>query len=344
MTLPEPLTPPDSDISDFGFMPLDVVRFRNSDLVAFEPAESILAALMLWGVSWHSTPAGSLTDDDRSLAQAAGYGRAVKEWQRVREGALRGFVKCSDGRLYHPVVAEKANEAWKAKLRRMWATHCATIRKRNERRPDDENEVTPSFEEWIIQRDTPPMSRVTAAKVTRDTPPKNAPRDREGTGTGKGQGEYIDDVEGAGALAEPSDPFGALGSTTAKLLRAGGVSAPPTKHAKLAAQQDIVRGWLETGLSEIELIEAIEQRVLDQPEERHSLNRFSPMIADIAARKEAQANGRAKQRKPGINERAAQRFLDETGPDVSEPRTLHQARINDGTRALPDTSRGRGDG
>lgn len=27
--------------------------------------------------------------------------------------ALKGWVECSDGRLYHTVVAEKANEAWK---------------------------------------------------------------------------------------------------------------------------------------------------------------------------------------------------------------------------------------
>ena len=102
-----------------------------------------------------------------------------------------------------------------------------------------------------------------------------------------------DDVEGAGEIAK-SDPFGHVEQVTAKILRAGGVSAPPSRHAKLAAQQDIVRGWLATGLTEAELLQAIEQRVLDQPEERHSLNRFSPMIADIAARKDAQANGKVR--------------------------------------------------
>jgi len=31
--------------------------------------------------------------------------------------ALRGFVKCNDGRLYHPVIAEKVKDAWQMRLR-----------------------------------------------------------------------------------------------------------------------------------------------------------------------------------------------------------------------------------
>ena len=33
------------------------------------------------------------------------------------EEALRGFVRCSDGRLYHRVLAEKARTAWDERLR-----------------------------------------------------------------------------------------------------------------------------------------------------------------------------------------------------------------------------------
>ena len=36
----------------------------------------------------------------------------MKAWQAVRDEAMRGWVKCSDGRLYHPVVSEFAMEAW----------------------------------------------------------------------------------------------------------------------------------------------------------------------------------------------------------------------------------------
>src|SRR5206468_1546129 len=38
------------------------------------------------------------------------------EWERIKDLALDGWVRCSDGRLYHPVVAEKAREAWEQKL------------------------------------------------------------------------------------------------------------------------------------------------------------------------------------------------------------------------------------
>lgn len=110
--LPAPLVPAEVDLRDFQFMPLDVKRLRDSDLAAEEAPEACWAAVLLWCASWHQSPAASLPDNDRVLASLAGYGRVVAEWQKVRAGALRGWVKCSDGRLYHPVVAEKAVEAW----------------------------------------------------------------------------------------------------------------------------------------------------------------------------------------------------------------------------------------
>jgi hypothetical protein len=164
MTRPAPLTPPDSDLSDFGFMPLDVGRFRRSDLVTQEEPEAIVAAVLLWGAAWHSKPAASLSNDDRTLAQAAGFGRAVAAFQAIKAGALRGFVECSDGRLYHPVVAEKAREAWLAKLRRAWQVECSRLRKWNERHPDDKR-ATPTFEAWLEERNA---SRETLSEVASD--------------------------------------------------------------------------------------------------------------------------------------------------------------------------------
>lgn len=37
--------------------------------------------------------------------------------EKVRQGALHGWIKCSDNRLYHPVVAEKVNSAWAGRVR-----------------------------------------------------------------------------------------------------------------------------------------------------------------------------------------------------------------------------------
>lgn len=107
--LPEPPVPADADLRDFVYMPLDVVRLRDSDLAGLEDAEARWAAVISWCVAWHQVPAGSLPDDDAILAKLLGYGRDKTTWLRARAGgALRGYVKCSDGRLYHPVVCEKA--------------------------------------------------------------------------------------------------------------------------------------------------------------------------------------------------------------------------------------------
>ncbi len=111
------LTPNDCDLRDFPFMPLDVVRLRDSAISAISTGDEFRCAVLLWCASWHQVPAASLPDDDIVLSQLAGFGRVVEEWKRVREGALRGWVKCDDGRLYHPVVAEKANEAWESRIK-----------------------------------------------------------------------------------------------------------------------------------------------------------------------------------------------------------------------------------
>lgn len=111
----EPLTPPDCDLRDFPYMPLDVVRLRDSESAVISSGDEFRAAVLLWCAAWHQVPAASLPNDDRLLANLAGYGRDMKGWKRVRENALRGFVECSDGRIYHAVIAEKAREAWEKK-------------------------------------------------------------------------------------------------------------------------------------------------------------------------------------------------------------------------------------
>lgn len=108
--LPEPMVPEDCDLADFAFMPLDVARLRDSDLAANETPEACWAAVLLWSAAWHQVPAGSMPDNDAWIAKQAGYalrGRIDPKWKRVREGAMHGWVLCSDGRYHHPVVAEK---------------------------------------------------------------------------------------------------------------------------------------------------------------------------------------------------------------------------------------------
>lgn len=111
-----PLVPAEVDLRNFLEFPLDAMRLRDSDMAASDPV-AFKAAVLLWCAAWHQLPSASLPDNDAMLARLAGYGRDVRNWRRAREkGALRGFVLCTDGRLYHPVIAEKALKAWDAKL------------------------------------------------------------------------------------------------------------------------------------------------------------------------------------------------------------------------------------
>lgn len=192
-TLPEPLVPIDVDLRDFPFMPLDVARLRDSELASNETPEACWAAVLLWAASWHQVPAASVPNDDKWLAKQAGYvsrGKVAREWSEVRIGALRGFVECSDLRLYHPVVAEKAIDAWKAKLRQRLNTECARIKKHNQRHGT--SIPYPEFDTWFaagcpcghslpVPGDNNDPSTGHTRSVPRETPSK-------GEGEGEGQG------------------------------------------------------------------------------------------------------------------------------------------------------------
>jgi hypothetical protein len=121
-----PPVPAHLDLRDFPFMPLDVLRLRDSDLATLSKAGEFKAAVLRWCAAWHQVPAGSIPDDDRWLARHSCAGR---EWPKVKEGALRGFKKYSDGRLHHPVIAEKALTAWGKKQDRRFGTLNARIAK-----------------------------------------------------------------------------------------------------------------------------------------------------------------------------------------------------------------------
>ncbi|UVE55288.1 YdaU family protein [Burkholderia sp. EMB26] len=109
--LPNPLTPADCDLTGYRWMPLDVIRVIDSDTFGISTGDEFKTAFRLWAKCWQQVPAASLPDDDRVLAHLAGLSENLPKWRKVRDVALRGFVKCNDGRLYHPVIAEKAIEA-----------------------------------------------------------------------------------------------------------------------------------------------------------------------------------------------------------------------------------------
>lgn len=229
--LPEPMVPADCDLTDFAFMPLDVARLRDSDLAANETPEACWAAVLLWSAAWHQVPAGSMPDNDAWIAKQAGYalrGRIDPAWKKVRAGAMHGWVLCSDGRYHHPVVAEKARDAWDSKLMQRWRTECGRIKKHNDRHKTEVRR--PTYEEWIsagrptgqplpVPGDDGNCPQGQGGTVPGDRLPDDeghpppvpdethSKRQREGQGQGQGQGHLntysVPDGTG-GAAAEKS--------------------------------------------------------------------------------------------------------------------------------------------
>jgi hypothetical protein len=90
--------------------------------------------LNLWMRAWHDRPAASIENDDDVLADAAGCPR--DRWPSIKDDLLRGWILCSDARLYHPVIAQLALEAWGKRVLYRWNRECARIRKENQRRKE----------------------------------------------------------------------------------------------------------------------------------------------------------------------------------------------------------------
>ena len=195
---PAPLVAAEVDLRGLPFMPLEVNRLRDSDLAIEASGDEFRAAVLLWCASWNQVPAGSLPNAEQSLAAYAGYGRDVKSWRKVRDGALRGFVECADGRLYHPVVAEKAAEAWAQRVDHREGKANELARKQRER--EERKQMFALLREagHALEWNTPTkVLRDRVAELERDgavtshapvTVTGHAP-DTAKRGTGKGEGE-----------------------------------------------------------------------------------------------------------------------------------------------------------
>lgn len=221
-----PLTPRDCNLSDFKFMPLEVQRLRKSRawLICKRRPELAFYMLNLWTASWHEQPAGSLEDDDDVLADLAMCDPT--KWSRLRNDVLRGWVKCSDGRLYNKTVCEKANEAWTSKLVHHYERARERFRKQNKARVTQGLQplVELTFEQWNAARmeSGVPMEKAECSAGIPATllaggagiPPENALKGEgqgEGEGQGQGEGEKNGNAPGgapasAGVPTAPTPP------------------------------------------------------------------------------------------------------------------------------------------
>lgn len=264
--LPAPLTSPACDLSDFQYMELDVRRLRDSKFAAAAEGEAFRAGILLWCAAWHQVPAASLPDDDVELANLAGYGRVLKEWKKVRAAALHGFVKCADGRLYHPVVAEKAVAAFAAKAKYAYEKFCDRLRKENAKRAKEGKPplCVPTQAQWksgahahgtapkgaellplgdglppegakFPEESSQPSAAVppeTALKGNRTERSRERDGDRDGEGTEPSQGT-VTGVTGGAALA--GGQGGAAGQAPANL--------PADAHGKTPAEMTRDELW-----------------------------------------------------------------------------------------------------
>ena len=228
MTL-DPLTPAAADLQDFAFMPLHVARLRDSDLAAEGHPEACWYAVLLWSASWHQLPAGSLPDNEAVLARLCGLGRDLRTFRRRRGEAMRGWVLCSDGRFYHPVVAEQVNAAWTEKLayRDRKAKRTAIAEKAADARWGKCKDGAEADASGML--DASPDD----ASCIGDAMPK---------GTGKGTGSYSDADASGGAAAD--DPPPALQVDPAKVMFDSGITLLGGAGVKEGPARTMLGKWL----------------------------------------------------------------------------------------------------
>lgn len=178
--LPPPPVPADADLKDFAFTPIFRARLFGSAFHARSTDAEWRAGVTLWLKAQDQTPAGSLPDDDIELSRLAELGRDLRTWRKVKKGALHGWYKCNDGRLYNDVVAEVINEQWVSKLRQRWMTECARLRKAAQRAGF--TPILPSFDGWRFGQTSQTRPLGHGASVPRDR--ANVPWDNGGASTG----------------------------------------------------------------------------------------------------------------------------------------------------------------
>lgn len=188
---PDPPVPVDADCRQLAGFMLNVERLLASELWALSTGDEFKAALGLWSYAWKQVPAGSLPNDDRVLAAFSGAG---KRWPKVKAMALRGFVRCSDGRLYHPVLCEDVLRglAGQKRYRDRREADAKRLREWRERQARNGNET---------RFDDVPKQPGNADEMARD---RDRDRDRDSLeGSKEPNGS-------SGATSAPRDPVGEL--------------------------------------------------------------------------------------------------------------------------------------
>jgi hypothetical protein len=250
--LPAPLVPAEVDLRDFSWMPVEIHRLRRSKawLVCKRRPELAFYMLNLWTAAWHDTPAASLEDDDDMLADLAMCDPA--KWAKVREQALRGWVKCADGRLYHPVVADLANSAWAQKQAQRQRTEKARLAREQNRLQHQQQRGTNA----TTENATASVARYVTEQ--RLNPTEQTGTDRRGTG----DSEEEERVEAGAAVARAEAKRDGIkptpaGTVCGAMRRAGYPTTNPGDPLLLTL--------LEQGATEAEFVDSAEAALRSTP-------------------------------------------------------------------------------
>lgn len=107
---PEPLVPAEVCFDrDTEFpMPSELIRFGA--LAMEQDARVFRCVVSLMEQSWRGSPAASIRDAGARMYRLAD---TTKQWWRLHaEKVLSHFVRCNDGRFYHPELAQLAVKRW----------------------------------------------------------------------------------------------------------------------------------------------------------------------------------------------------------------------------------------
>lgn len=227
MSIPDPPVAADVDLRDFAWMPISINRLRRSKawLICKRKPELAFYMLNLWTACWHDTPAASLEDDDDVLADLAMC--EPSKWQKIREQVLHGWMKCSDGRLYHPVVAEMAKGAWQQKQAQRQRTEAARLAREQKRL-----QALSAAPQKDATADVTTAATGSVTEIATASNREGQERDRRGRGRGRGEGEETLSV----GAAPPDAPPGA--------------DAPAARGSRLPADWQLPKAWGEWALGE----------------------------------------------------------------------------------------------
>lgn len=246
-----PLTPVAGDLRDFPHVPIFRAKLFGSTFHAQANDAEWRAGVTLWLKAWDQVPAGSLPCDDVSLCRLAELGRDIKSWLKVKTIALHGWAECSDGRLYHPTVADGVNNALAVKVAQRSKTanaRIAGLTKKMDATTSDSEKAHYAAEILKVQQGQLKVQSLTAKPAV--TAPVPNPVTDTDTESKRRQGEEKErkgeeKVKGY-VLDNSTPPKGGKRVKTPK----SGTEDPPgfvewyTEYRRKDARKDAVKAWL----------------------------------------------------------------------------------------------------